>query len=851
LQPHGVQFKKKPGKPGGQAAKAPAPSAKGAQKVENVAEPGAAGATHGLADQTDPRAQEAMSKFNAMFDVIVGQLDTVPSTMDMAHEQFGSLISGGKDGGKTPKADEPAKDSATDDTADKKDTDDGNPTGQQARRRKRAAKRGPVQKKTSGSSELSGDEVMSVAADGVSGSGVLLPFYDQIQRSFGRHDVSGVRAHVGDSASRANQAMGSLAYASGTNVAFGGTPDLHTAAHEAAHVVQQRSGVQLKDGVGSDGDEFEQHADAVADKVVAGGSAEALLDRYSGGSTTMSTGVQHKKGSTPPPPPPMAIQSGLYDGPKFLNVHASLNCRQAIEAVKTTMHNSMKDMAKPSLDEVDTAYEALMSAHDPSAQKLAQSVARASNQQLSMSTDMRQDFGELRDKIGEINKAGKALKEVAQSLEGHKDLMAGLVTQSNALKQEYDNAKKQEKLDEKKAEQEKNKANAETTKKIVGFVIDNLKDAASAKNWKEFGIAFAFNAVKAGMEIAIDQMYKDPSLDEAITNLEGQLKGQAAKVAYAKTGAVNQLKSAATSLKSEALMKHKHKNQEIARSQKGMSRLMTHLQDYQKASGADAVIAEIFVNIESHQTTVKPLAHAVLAAIKKAIKSKPTQGAGRHLDSIGQRDEAPMPFEAPPDSYAEDDDLAWISGEISWGRMLSELGKFRAQAKRQWQRRVEDKHKNKVLADYDRTRDEREQSLQEGTLSDEFKTADKAHQAARETYDQTEGIQDYEQKKHEYDAFIKNLNDIEAWLNKARTWYDMEQTYAPDEHKTDPEADKIDWKAVEEQLEGKKSFASSGCMSVCKMAMDTVNNYMTRAGDYPAQGGKGNPVPIPWPGGGS
>jgi peptidoglycan hydrolase-like protein with peptidoglycan-binding domain len=48
-------------------------------------------------------------------------------------------------------------------------------------------------------------------------------------------------------------------------------------------VVQQRGGVQLKGGVGQAGDAYEQHADAVADKVVAGESAEPLLSKMAGG----------------------------------------------------------------------------------------------------------------------------------------------------------------------------------------------------------------------------------------------------------------------------------------------------------------------------------------------------------------------------------------------------------------------------------------------------------------------------------------------------------------------------------------------------------------------------------------
>lgn len=68
----------------------------------------------------------------------------------------------------------------------------------------------------------------------------------------------------------------------GEHVAFAGTPSLHTSAHEAAHVVQQRAGVHLKSGVGAAGDRYEQHADRVADAVVQGRSSEALLDEVAG-----------------------------------------------------------------------------------------------------------------------------------------------------------------------------------------------------------------------------------------------------------------------------------------------------------------------------------------------------------------------------------------------------------------------------------------------------------------------------------------------------------------------------------------------------------------------------------------
>jgi Domain of unknown function (DUF4157) len=123
-----------------------------------------------------------------------------------------------------------------------------------------------------------------IARQGVSGAGGSLPHLDLIQRSFGRHDIGHVKAHVGGTAADASRAMGAHAYAVRDQVAFGSAPDLHTAAHEAAHVVQQRAGVQLKGGVGSVGDAYEQHADKVADAVVAGQSTEPLLDQTPQGS---------------------------------------------------------------------------------------------------------------------------------------------------------------------------------------------------------------------------------------------------------------------------------------------------------------------------------------------------------------------------------------------------------------------------------------------------------------------------------------------------------------------------------------------------------------------------------------
>lgn len=136
--------------------------------------------------------------------------------------------------------------------------------------------------------------MQATAAEGIAGSGQQLPHLDTIQAAFGGHDVSGVDAHVGGAAADASHDMGAQAYATGNSVAFAESPDLHTAAHEAAHVVQQREGVQLKGGVGEAGDSYEQNADAVADRVVAGQSAADLLPGGEGAQSAASGQVQHK-----------------------------------------------------------------------------------------------------------------------------------------------------------------------------------------------------------------------------------------------------------------------------------------------------------------------------------------------------------------------------------------------------------------------------------------------------------------------------------------------------------------------------------------------------------------------------
>ena len=130
--------------------------------------------------------------------------------------------------------------------------------------------------------------IWQAAEDGLRTPSTSLPFLDQIQESFGRHDVSNVGAHLGDEATRSAALMNARAFTVGRHVAFAGKPDLYLAAHEAAHVIQQGAGVHLSDGIGREGDPYERHADEVAKLVVEQRSSEELLDRGPVGSPSHS-----------------------------------------------------------------------------------------------------------------------------------------------------------------------------------------------------------------------------------------------------------------------------------------------------------------------------------------------------------------------------------------------------------------------------------------------------------------------------------------------------------------------------------------------------------------------------------
>jgi len=154
----------------------------------------------------------------------------------------------------------------------------------------------PIQQRASGdNAEHDPVTVHDAALRGISTSATQLPYIEHIQRSFGKHDVSGVKAHVGGDAAASAREMGAQAYATGDHVVLGPRADLHTVAHEAAHIVQQRGGVQLNGGVDEIGDSYERHADAVADRVMRGECAETLLG--DSGTTRTATSVVQRSGN--------------------------------------------------------------------------------------------------------------------------------------------------------------------------------------------------------------------------------------------------------------------------------------------------------------------------------------------------------------------------------------------------------------------------------------------------------------------------------------------------------------------------------------------------------------------------
>jgi len=117
------------------------------------------------------------------------------------------------------------------------------------------------------------------AASGSTGRGLPDDLRSRFEQSLGA-DLSSVRIHTGSESQVAAEAVGARAYAVGNDIHFaagqydpGSEGGQHLIAHEVAHTVQQRGGMQqpqFKLAVSSGGDSHEIEADRAADAMVRG-----------------------------------------------------------------------------------------------------------------------------------------------------------------------------------------------------------------------------------------------------------------------------------------------------------------------------------------------------------------------------------------------------------------------------------------------------------------------------------------------------------------------------------------------------------------------------------------------------
>jgi len=115
--------------------------------------------------------------------------------------------------------------------------------------------------------------------EGNTGSNSDFPFHEQIQSSFGVHQISREEVVSGGEASEHAQRLGAKGFVKGGRAFLPKDADLEVAAHEAVHIVQQRALGASEKTIAQDDDLVEQQADSIARKVSRGENVEADLDR--------------------------------------------------------------------------------------------------------------------------------------------------------------------------------------------------------------------------------------------------------------------------------------------------------------------------------------------------------------------------------------------------------------------------------------------------------------------------------------------------------------------------------------------------------------------------------------------
>lgn len=146
---------------------------------------------------------------------------------------------------------------------------------------RRAIQRRPMraERLSSDQAQPSKESVAKIAQSGMQSPSSPLPFMGQLESAFKPHDISGIQAHMGSAAKKSAEGLNSAAFAANEHIVFGRQPDLFTAAHEVAHVVDQRRRPAPKSGNGlsQPKDSGEQLADSAAWRAARGESAASLL----------------------------------------------------------------------------------------------------------------------------------------------------------------------------------------------------------------------------------------------------------------------------------------------------------------------------------------------------------------------------------------------------------------------------------------------------------------------------------------------------------------------------------------------------------------------------------------------
>ncbi|MCG8597768.1 MAG: DUF4157 domain-containing protein [Kiloniellales bacterium] len=182
--------------------------------------------------------------------------------------------------------------------------------------------------------------VHQIARTGFNGPGGPIPHKNAMEAMFNRR-FDDVRSYCGLQSKSACTALGALAYAQGSRVAFSTpTPPKGLVAHELAHVVQQSRGVSVPGGVGQPGDRYEREAEraesaanngasmprslvgeadttvsdaAVLEKRVAGGIRLGDIVQHHVGEAVQMNGPEDAPGveATPPPTSAFSYAAGL------------------------------------------------------------------------------------------------------------------------------------------------------------------------------------------------------------------------------------------------------------------------------------------------------------------------------------------------------------------------------------------------------------------------------------------------------------------------------------------------------------------------------------------------------------